>query len=368
MESKNIILFIDSLGTGGAQRQIVNLAIGLKIRGFNPLLVCYARQNYFQNVLIKNKIETVCLSRKNILDIFFIYRLYILTKRSKTKWIIAFLFMPSGYALLLKFFLPNLKVIVSERSFEQKTKFREKIFPRFFYGLASYITTNSMTQRNVLSEKMSRHIERIKFIPNGVSDQRWIYNYKNPRVNLVSIGRVSALKETKLLIKSVVKIKERFNQLDIKIFWVGAKYDTNEADSRYYKECLTLIDKYNLNDHWEWTGQISDVKKILNDASLLIHMSTGEGFPNAICEAMSLGIPVIASDVMDHPNIIVNDFNGYLVDTGDLDGLGNALASFFSLSETDRIEMSKRAYNTAIRAFSLDKMIDSYCELINSKN
>ena len=47
----NITLLIDSLGFGGAQRQIVNLAIGLKNAGYNVSMICYRRDNFYLSIL-----------------------------------------------------------------------------------------------------------------------------------------------------------------------------------------------------------------------------------------------------------------------------------------------------------------------------
>ena len=364
MNSRKVILLIDSLGTGGAQRQIINLAIGLKKKGLTPLIIYYFDQNFFHEELKECEIETVYIKRKNIFDILFIFRFLKLLKSERAEWLIAYLFMPCNYALFMRFFLTKLKVIVSERSFEQKTKLYEKIFPRMFYFLATYITSNSITQTNVLLKKFPRYSKRIKFIPNGVIDQRWIYNCDNKHLNIVSIGRVSELKQTKLLIEALAIFNNIQNETKLRVLWVGAKYDVNYLDTAYYKECVEMVKALNMQTFWEWTGQKSSIQTILSEASLLVHMSLGEGFPNVVCESMSLGIQVIASRVMDHPNIIFDDFNGYLVEPGDLNSLVSKLNSFFCLTIKDKTEMSKNAYDTAVQSFSLDKMIDSYYNLL----
>lgn len=368
MNSKRVILFIDSLGTGGAQRQIVNLAIGLKKKNLRPLLVYYNDHNYFKDLLTSFNIDVIYLKRNNIFDYHFFINFFKLMKRENANWIIAFLFMPSFYALLLKILLPNLKIIVSERSFEQKTKLFEKIFPRSLYFLSKYITANSQTQTNILIKKYPRLFHKIIYIPNGVIDQELIYKNNFSNFNIVSIGRVSKLKETKLLIEAVAKLKKSFINHNIKVFWIGAKFDSNFEDDSYYQECVDLIQLHNLQLNWEWIGQISNVKNYLYKASILVHMSSGEGFPNAICESMSFGIPVIASNVMDHPNIIVNNFNGFLVESRDLDELLQSLKTFLDFNLEQRELLSKNAYFTAIDSFSLDKMVNSYYNLLNFSN
>lgn len=366
MDTKRVILFIDSLGTGGAQRQIVNLAIGLKRKNINPLLLFYNNQSYFNEILLKYEIETAYIKRTNIFDIVFLINFYKLLKKHNNVWIISFLFMPSFYALFVKLFYPRLNIIVSERSFEQKTKLFEKIFPRNLYFLSTYITANSITQANVLYNKYPQYLNRIKYIPNGVINQTLIYDCNNIDFNIVSIGRVSLLKDTKLLIKAVAALKTKYSGLNLNVYWIGAKYDINAQDVHYYEECTKLVEFYHLKSIWNWSGQISNVHSILRNASILVHMSAGEGFPNAICESMSFGIPVIASNVMDHPKIIINNYNGYLVDTGDLNGLVSAFNTFLSLNIEERKKISQRAYDTATESFSLEKMVNSYYNLLNN--
>lgn len=368
MINKRIILFIDSLGTGGAQRQLVNLAVGLKKKNLAPLLVFYNSQFFFEEVITKYKIEYTFVKRKNILDVFFLFKMVGLIRKEKPKWVISFLFMPSFYALLIKLFFPKLKILVSERSFEQKTSFFEKLVIRRLYFLTTFITANSLTQTRFLQKRFPKYLSRIKYIPNGTLDQKLNYNFNNSQFTIVSIGRVSDLKSTKLLINAVAQLKQRFYSVNFKVYWVGSKYNSNTSDLWYFEECVKLIEDHNLQSIWEWTGQITNVQSILMKASLLVHMSSGEGFPNAICESMSLGVPVIASHVMDHPNIIIDKYNGYLVQSGDLDGLLAAFVAFINLTIEEKYVLSKNAYDTAIQSFSNKNMVNKYFNLLSSIN
>lgn len=360
----NIGLFIDSLGTGGAQRQTVNLAIGLKKQGMSPVIFIYSDTNYFHDILKKEQIPVYTLTRRHFADIFFVFNLIQALRKNRIQGLIAMLFMPSGYALLAKLFIPSMRVIISERSFEAKTKPRDKIFPRKLYFLANFITANSKSQTLHLERLFPRYKKKIVYVPNGVYDQEYIYNLTENTLVLTSIGRVSELKDTKILIEASNIIKSKYPRLKFKVFWVGARFDATEDDSSYFQECSKLITNYGLGELWEWTGQVSDVKAILSKSDLLVHMSHGEGFPNAICEAMSFGLPVIASDVMDHPYIVKNEKNGYLVAIGDVEGLVNAISSFIELKEVEKLEMSRDAFATAQSSFSFEKMTSTYHELL----
>lgn len=361
---ETIGLLIDSLGTGGAQRQIVNLAIGLKRKGLRPIIIFYSNTNYFAELLESEKIVVRYLKRRHFLDVFFLFNLIKLLMKEGISKLVAFLFMPSGYALLTKVVLPTLQVIVSERSFEAKTKTRDKIFPRKLYFLSDFITANSQSQTLHLERLFPRFKRKIVYVPNGVYKQEYIYSTGRGVLTLTSIGRVSELKDTKILIEAINNLRAGYPSIKFKVYWVGALFDANPDDSAYFQECNNLIFEYGLEEIWEWTGQVSDVKAILFKSDLLVHMSHGEGFPNAICEAMSYGIPVVASNLMDHPYIVQSNKNGYLVDMGDLNGLVKAISSFIELKQEEKLEMSKSAFTTAQNSFSLEKMTSTYHELL----
>jgi len=361
-------LFIDSLGTGGAQRQTVNLAIGLKSKGLIPIIIIYSDTNYFQEVLDKESIPVYYVKRRNIADPFFFFQFLRILKNEKIDLLIAMLFIPSGYALVAKVLLPSLHLIISERSFEAKTRNKEKIFPRKLYRWANYITANSKSQTLQLEQLFPNLREKIKYIPNGVHDQEYLYQPKENELTVVSIGRVSFLKDTKVLIKAIYRLKVLIPNMKLKVFWVGAKFDSNSEDCSYYTSCCEMLKELGMDNYWEWIGQISDVKTVLAKSDLLVHMSHGEGFPNAICEALSFGIPVIASAVMDHPFIINHKKNGYLVESGNLEGLVGALHHFALKSIEQRSQMSKNAFQTAQVSFSLEKMTSRYYQLIMNRN
>ena len=56
---------------------------------------------------------------------------------------------------------------------------------------------------------------------------------------------------------------------------------------------------------------------ILMQSDVLVLPSYAEGFPNAIIEALSFGLPIISTNVGGIPDSVVNGWNGYLINPGD---------------------------------------------------
>jgi GalNAc-alpha-(1->4)-GalNAc-alpha-(1->3)-diNAcBac-PP-undecaprenol alpha-1,4-N-acetyl-D-galactosaminyltransferase len=360
-----VALLIDSLGPGGAQRQIVNLAVGLKKRDYNVVIIVYHKHQFFDSFVLSHKIKIVELKRKGVTDLGFILRLRNILLQYNAHCLIAFLFIPSGYALLMKLLLPKLRVIVSERSFEENTKVIHKIFPRGIYFLADFITANSFTQTEVLRNKFPILKNRIIWIPNGVfcvSVNREMSN----SLRVLGLGRVSELKATKLLIYAVASYKLKYPSREISVVWLGSKFDTCENDNSYYLECENLVNQYRLSEQWIWTGAVNDVDRYLSNSDILVHMSRGEGFPNSICEAMMSGVCVIASDVSDHARIIDSGKNGFLVEVDDIEGIVDAIDRYHCLSLCEKISLSQSAMYKAKNEFDMERFIQNYISIIEN--
>ncbi|MFC5271568.1 glycosyltransferase family 4 protein [Adhaeribacter terreus] len=91
-----------------------------------------------------------------------------------------------------------------------------------------------------------------------------------------------------------------------------------------------LINKYNLTDCIKRLGWIKEEQKhdTLINSDVYILPSYFEGLPMSILEAMSFGMPVIASNVGGIPEIVLDNENGYLIVPGEINELAKKMAAF----------------------------------------
>jgi glycosyltransferase involved in cell wall biosynthesis len=75
----------------------------------------------------------------------------------------------------------------------------------------------------------------------------------------------------------------------------------------------------------DFLGEINAVDELLAGASIFVLPSRLEGFPNALCEAMVAGLPVVCFDAIPHEALVIHQHNGLVVPDGDISSLADTL-------------------------------------------
>lgn len=361
-----ILLMIDSLNSGGAQRQIVTLALGLKKRNYDVVVLTYSLGDHFQPELERGAVKSINVHSASTLKTFAnVFREII---RQKPAVICAYLYRPALMALVSKFLKWRTKVFVSERSFEDPNADWSRAASRIFYPLAKGVIVNSRSQLNLLQKKMPFIQKSMLYIGNGVDlatfHPQQGFNENNATFEIVSVGHVNQLKNTKVLISALSILRKE--NLPVTVRWVGRNYDVYGKVNPYYYECLEMLKELGLEQAWHWEGKTPDVDKLYRSANLLVHASLGEGFPNVVCEALASGCPVGASEVCDHPFIIKEGVNGFLFDPENPQMLAEKIRSYYELPLAKKLSMRENSRNTAVSQFAVEKMIDSYVAVFNA--
>lgn len=355
----DIICFIDSLGSGGAQRQISGLANFLNKKGYIASVVWYHDNNFFQEYLITNNVVTYKFAPKNKFEKFLLFYNYV--NEVRPKCVIAFLDGPTVIACVTRIFSSHqFKLVVSERNTTKTSTIRARI-KFFLYRFADYIVPNSYTQSEYISKHYKHLTEKVKTIINFVDTSFFVpafnLEYKSDVKSILVIGRINEQKNVLTFLRSIRQVIDR--GLCIKIEWYGhAKSDS------YKQQCLELKDKLSLSPFFTFHDEVKDVLTLYQNSQVLCLPSTYEGFPNVICEAMSCGLPILCSDVCDNGIIVKNGVNGFLFNPYAINDIADKIVNFFELSIEERIEMGKKSRDIAVSAFSSEEFIRKYIELL----
>lgn len=354
-----IILFTDSLGAGGAQRQLVGLAVMLQQHNYDVKVCYYHDYPFYKEILDKNEIrhELIPGADNGIKRIPIVMRYF---KRESPDWIIAYQETPSIVASVSKLLGCKFRLIVSERNTTQYTGRNEKI--RFnLFRIADYVVPNAYAQEDYILETFPFLSKQVVTIPNFVDlDFFTPPPIRNRREvpEVVIAASIWASKNTLGFIDAVAALRDKGYKFHIS--WYGL----NNTWIDYIKQCQQKIETYALQNYIELKEKTSRIKDVYQDADFFCLPSFYEGTPNVICEAMACGLPVVCSDVCDNSRYVSNGENGFLFNPKDTESIENEFEKLFTLSDADYLMFCKKSREKAEEKLSKEVFIKSYINLI----
>lgn len=175
----------------------------------------------------------------------------------------------------------------------------------------------SQERYNFYISKYPNKYNKIVFIPPLVDNKKFFcrkdkqflrtkYGLSKDDIVLIYIGRIVEEKNIDLIVKSIKKLNKMKNGKKLKLLLVGNGTFKEKIEDMINDEKIKNIFLMNEMSH-------NLIPEIINCANIFILVSSFEGTPISVLEALSCGIPVIASKVGDLPKLIFNGVNGYLI-------------------------------------------------------
>ena len=126
-----------------------------------------------------------------------------------------------------------------------------------------------------------------------------------------------------------------------------------------------MIDESGMTDRIVLRGRSEDVLSILRSSDAFLMTSDYEGMPNALLEAMVVGLPCISTDCRTGPKDMIDDgVNGYLVKTGDAESISRAIVKIAQMSDTEAEKMGSAAREKIIDICGTEKSLKRLVEVI----
>lgn len=280
---------------------------------------------------------------------------------------LAFFGMPSGAVAWLLKKIYRIPYIVSLRGgdvpgfrpYDFKT-FHKLIGPflRVIWHQADAVIANSNGLRD-LAIAFDSSIE-IPIIPNGVDGS----HYKNDSrewssARLFSVGRIVYQKGLDLGLRALAQLK------DLSWEWHIA------GDGPQIDSLKALAQELDISDRVTFLGWQSreELTQWYHHSNLFLFPSRHEGMPNAVLEAMSSGLPVVATRIAGSEELVLDGVTGLLVNAEDADSLRDGLSRLI-VEEKMRIQMGQASRNRVEKEYSWEnvaRQYSDYFEKINSK-
>ncbi len=320
-----ICFVIPTLTSGGSERVVSHLANYWAKQGHEVSVVIFDdEKSQFYTLHQKINFSSIYLFdkpasyfKKLVVTIKQVQRLRSKFRQIQPDVIISFI----DIAILLSTLaLVGLKfpLIVSERNnpYKNPVNLFLKLFNRFIsFRLAQGIVLQSKAVRKYFPKS---YWYKIRIIPNPVIAAPVLWNGLEERKRIVTVGRLEYQKGHDILIRAFAIVHKTYPEWKLIIVGHGSKLDSLQK----------LANDLSLKKSIEWYGRTQKVDRILLQSDIFVFSSRFEGFPNALCEAMSCGMPVISTDCEFGPaEIITHHKNGILVPKENPEALAEAICT-----------------------------------------
>lgn len=202
---------------------------------------------------------------------------------------------------------------------------------RFVYNSADLIIAQTDFMRDDLIDKYHIKPNKVKTIRNIVdrgfiksqSLQNQTNELKTDDYNIVACGALYSVKGFDLLINALSDLLKKTNR---HLYILGEE----RYEPGYRNFLQSEIDKLGLSKHIHLLGQKVNPYPYFKKANLFVMSSRKEGYPNVVLEALTLGVPVVVTDVVDWTGVIKEGENGYIAKKNNVDSIKMALVKAFN--------------------------------------
>lgn len=351
-----ILHIIPSLGTGGAEKLILDSLTLYKIRGIDVelLLLNNTPNSPFYNELKGQNIIIHTLHTGNICSVYNpLYIFKIVPYLKKYDLIHVHLFPALYWVAIAKILSCSpIRMIYTEHNTENSRRDKRLLKPIECYIYNEYNAIISITEQ--VSNNLKRHIPSYKgqfrIINNGINLSKFkklsARNQAKDNPVLIQVSSFRKQKDQETLIKSM-----QYLPANVTLLLVG--------DGETRSKCEGLVKELNLEDKVKFLGVRMDIPQLLAQSDIVVLSSNYEGLSLSSIEGMASGCPFIASDVPGLNDVVGGA--GLLFPTGDAKCLANIINKLLKDNEYYK-EISQACLKRA-NEYDINKMVDQYIEL-----
>lgn len=231
--------------------------------------------------------------------------------------------------------------------------FNTSLFPIYRHAVGNADVLQVLLPEFVAEARDYYQNSRIVVIPNIAPEYIVSNNLSQKRI--ITVARVDKQKRPSLLLESFALLKDRFPD------WICEWYGERTSED-YWNDVNHLIHEKGLTDRILFRGTTNNVAGVLQNASIFAFPSLYEGFPLALAEAFSMGLPAVGcKDCCGVNSLIKDGSNGFLTDPTP-EAFAEGLAKLM-MSEDLRRQLGTQGRQD-MKAFSADAVWGAWDKLI----
>lgn len=360
-----ICFLVSSLDAGGAERVATTLSNAWAARGDGVSLIATFSAGGKPFYAVSDAVELISLAdvvntrKKNIGSYAkrFVALRRLVKERSPD---VVISFLPNvNVAAVLATLFTGIPLILCERNDPSGRP------PSSFWELCSRLTFRYgdmfTVQTDAVAEKIHRYypgLKRVRTVPNPIPEDVAAHEAgmrNKHRKILLSMGRLEDQKQFDKAIAAFSAVASRFPDWDFNIYGEGPLKPQLQA----------CIEQYGMAERIALKGRTTKPWEVMADADAFLMTSKFEGFPNALLEAMGVGLPCVVTDCPSGPSEMTRQGkDALLVPMQDRDALISALEDIMR-DEGLRCTLGNQARDSVLRRYSLKAVIEQWDRLFS---
>lgn len=350
-------------GWGGQERRIVSEMRGMQARGHELYLVT-REQARIRREAEDVGIRTFTLPLRSAADLVSIARLARLLRRLRIQVVNTHSGVDSWVGSLAARAARS-PALVRTRHLDIPLR---RGWNNFVHYLPARIITCGEATRRRLVEECGFPREQLASIPTGIDFTRFTPQRERTEVRqtlgrtpgdkiVLMVGVIRGVKRHLLALDVIARLAEEQPNLHL---WLA-------GDGPMHGDVETHAHELGLAERVHFLGYRDDVADLMQAADALLLTSRSEGIPQAVTQALGLGLPVVATEVGGVPELVKHEQTGLLAPAEDVPALTAALRRV--LAQPDWAQaLAARGRTNVLARYSLDAMIDAteslYAEIL----
>ena len=362
-EAPLIVHIIDELPRDGAEMLLLDL-MRRRLPGFRYVVVCLIRGGALEEEFTRIGTPVVIFGRRNKLDVFLVIRLAAWLKREKAAVVHTHLFTADTYGRLAARLagVPVVFSTVHNIVNPWKGGFR-KMIDRLFARMSTGVIGCSEEVAQTLATRDKIPANRLMAIPNGIDLQKFAH------VSGFGVRAEFGLPEDRLLVGVVGRLHPQKGHEDLFLALAAMPLartgqlsclvvGTGDLETQLHDRVAEL----GLERCVVFAGMRTDVPRLVAAMDVFVMPSRWEGLPIALLEAMASSKPVLCARVGGIPDVVHDNDNGLLVESGNVTAL-QARLEWLLGDAAARERLGHRARETVIERFDITRTAAAYNQL-----
>lgn len=252
--------------------------------------------------------------------------------------------------------LENHYILVStEHNRNEDESVLKKCVKHFLSYFTTQLVASSVAIKSYQVKKELIDAKRIEVIYYGIELERFpfrgvkVARYGEGPLKLLTIGRLTHQKGQWILLEAMSKFDDIYPDATLTIL--------GEGEMR--EELQTVAKRLRLDGRVKFLGKVANPQDYLKEADLFILPSLYEGLGVVLLEAMSIGVPVIASDIPAVDEVIENENNGLLFESENSSQLVDDILRIIKNVDLQQ-QLVENARKTVEEKFTVKRMANEY--------